>query len=86
MYGLGTRSYNRSTEARENKRQQREATEKFLAAPRAQKLLGPEWLVCRCDGRPQPHAAHTMREIDNFTPWFRSEYLAQRARRDNGEK
>jgi hypothetical protein len=84
VYGLGTRSYNRSTEARENKRAVRAATEKFLNAPRVEVLLGPEWLVCRCDGRMQPHATHGLREIVNFRPWFRYAYLLERANNGAG--
>lgn len=78
MYGMGTRSYNRSTEARQNRLAQAEATEKYLAGPRREIVLGPEWLGCRCDGRPQGHAAHDMREVLNFRPWFRWEYLVER--------
>lgn len=50
MYGTGTRSYNRSTEARENKRQQAEATAQYLAGPREEVVLVGNWLMCRCDG------------------------------------
>jgi hypothetical protein len=88
MYGTGTRSYNRSTEARENKRLQHEATERYLQMPRREVALGGEWLVCRCDGLPDPHPAHAMREILNVLPWFRWAYLVKRAERSriNGER
>jgi hypothetical protein len=70
-YGTGTRSYNRSTEARESKRQQREVTERYLNQPKRQVLLNSIWLVCRCMGSPQPHQAHSLSEVLNFRPWFR---------------
>jgi hypothetical protein len=46
-YGIGTRSYNASTEARENKRQQREATDRYLAQPRREIVLVGFWLRCQ---------------------------------------
>jgi hypothetical protein len=39
MYGTGTRSYNRSTEARQMKKAQKEATEAFLRQPKKEVLL-----------------------------------------------
>lgn len=71
MYGSNTRSYNRSTEARENKKRVREATEKYLQSQHKPKQLDSSWLMCECDGRPHKHPAHPMREVINFTPWFR---------------
>lgn len=70
-YGFGTRSYNNSTEARENKRQQKEATDKFLAKPHREIVLDRTWLMCHCDGWPWPHPAHHMREIEQYRPWRR---------------
>lgn len=58
MYGNGTRSYNRSPEAREMKRQRAEATkreEARLAAGRFETIIvGP---MCRCDAFQYPHEA-----------------------------
>lgn len=78
MYGTGTRSYNNSTEARENKRQQKEATERHLEKPRTEILLDANWLMCSCDGRPHKHQAHQMRELINYRPWYRYEYMEKR--------
>lgn len=86
MYGTGTRSYNRSGEARENRRQQALATAEHLAQARPEVLLDTSWLMCRCDGRPDPHAAHDMREVLNFRPWYRWKYLVERAGGDFGAK
>jgi hypothetical protein len=72
-YGTGTRSYNRSTEARQNSLAQKEATARYLATPRQEILLGPEWLMCRCAGRRDAHPAHGMAEFINFRPWYRVE-------------
>ena len=71
MYGTGTRSYNRSTEARENKRQQREVTKKYLAGELklGNTVVGP---ICRCRSFRLPHElkAHD-RLIDHldWRPW-----------------
>lgn len=77
-YGVGTKSYNGSAEARESKRQRAEATERYATQARQEVLLDRSWLMCRCDGRVDPHPAHEMREMLNFRPWFRWKYLAER--------
>ena len=79
-YGVGTKSYNGSTEARESKRQQAEATERYAAQERKEVVLDMSWHTCRCDGRPDPHPVHPRREFINFKPWFRWKYLVERAR------
>lgn len=60
MYGLGTRSYNRSTERRENKRLQAEATAKYL---RGEMQVGscetPLMCGCRSFNLPHPPARHS---------------------------
>lgn len=84
MYGLGTRSYNNSTEARQNKAERKEATARYEQQPQQEVLLDGSWLMCRCDGWPDPHPAHKMREMLNFRPWFRWDYLVQRAKGRNG--
>jgi len=53
MYGLGTRSYNRSGEARQNKQAQKETTEKYL---RGELKFGEvAILVCTCRSFRFPH-------------------------------
>lgn len=79
-YGVGTKSYNSSGEAREVKRQRAEATARYEASTKSEIALDGSWLMCRCDGNPDPHPAHAMREILNFRPWFRWAYLVARAR------
>jgi hypothetical protein len=71
MYGSGTRSYNRSAEARENKRLQREATERYEAGRRNAIALDTSWLMCSCCALPHKHPAHPYREIIRFAAWFR---------------
>jgi hypothetical protein len=57
VYGIGTRSYNRSGEHREMRRQQAEVTAKFLASPREPFTI----LLCHCRSfrfghRPSEHS------------------------------
>lgn len=66
VYGIGTRSYNRSTEHREMKRQQAEATAKFLAKPRAE-VIAP--LVCHCRSFEFPHGLEKHRELRSDWDW-----------------
>jgi hypothetical protein len=69
VYGLGTRSYNRSTEARENKRAQAEATAKFLAQPRAE-IVVPLVCTCRSYRFAHPSSRHgTLKHPADWTPW-----------------
>lgn len=68
VYGTGTRSYNRSTEARQNKLAQKQATEAYERGPKREILLDSSWLMCVCDNL-RPHQAHSMKEIENFRPW-----------------
>jgi hypothetical protein len=64
MYGLGTRSYNRSVEKHDMDAERKRVTKTYLAGPRPVIELGPEWLVCRCDMTDQPHMAHAMGRYD----------------------
>lgn len=69
MYGTGTRSYNRSTEAKEMKRQQKVATESYLAAPTRTVTVEPQ---CNCLSFRLPHgiSAHKTLQSDyDWTPW-----------------
>ncbi len=63
VYGIGTRSYNRSTERRENKHAQAEATAAYLNSPREVVTLGPEWMVCRCRSFDNPHGIQKHNEL-----------------------
>lgn len=76
-YGLGTRSYNRSTEARENRRQQREATARYLESPR-QELTAP--LLCRCLSWEFPHEIEVHRQLNSDYDWPTPEARKARAR------
>jgi hypothetical protein len=66
MYGLGTRSYNRSTEARANKLARKEATEKYLASPRKEVIVGP---MCNCQSFDLPHELIRHRELSSEHDW-----------------
>jgi hypothetical protein len=44
-YGRGTKSYNSSAEKRESKAQQKTVTEKYLAEPHPERIVGP---ICTC--------------------------------------
>ena len=78
-YGLGTRSYNRSSEARQNKLAQRDATERYLREPKPEVILGPR---CNCRSFRAAHdiSAHGSLQSDfDWTPWeeryvFNAEY------------
>jgi len=70
-YGAGTRSYNRSTEARRNKKAQREATAKYLAG---ELKLGPTLIgpICTCRSFRLPHelSAHArLADHREWRPW-----------------
>lgn len=68
-YGVGTRSYNRSSEAREVKRQAKEATEKYLAQPHVPIIL-PVMCDCRSYRFPHPISRHkTLKHPGDWTPW-----------------
>lgn len=74
-YGVGTKSYNASGEAKESKRQQAESTERYLAQPRASILLP---VVCTCLSYPFAHAPHrhsTLKHPGDWTPWQERYYL-----------
>jgi len=60
MYGTGTRSYNRSTEAREMKKQRAEATRRFEQQPLGPPILLP--IACACNRYPFPHL-HEERQV-----------------------
>ena len=65
-YGPGTRSYGKSAEARESKRQMAEATERFLAQPRELIALDPSWIMCSCSMQPHKHPAHTHAQVEAY--------------------
>ena len=70
-YGTGTRSYNRSTEARQSKLAQRQATAEYLAAPRTVITL-PLVCTCRSCRFPHPPSRHgTLKHPADWTPWQR---------------
>lgn len=68
MYGTGTRSYNRSTEHRESKKTQAEATAKYL---RGELNLGDciAPLVCTCRSFHSPHSPEKHRELRGEWDW-----------------
>lgn len=66
MYGLGTRSCNRSTEARQNKRATKEATECYLAGPRTEIIVGP---ICNCISFNLPHELSRHAELKSESDW-----------------
>ncbi len=70
MYGLGTRSYNRSTEARQNKKAQKEATVKYLKQPRREVVVGP---ICKCLSFNLPHGLERHKELRSEHDWSRQE-------------
>jgi len=57
VYGIGTKSFLASTEHRQNKQMQKQATETYLSKPREPELVT---LLCRCRSWRYPHepAAH----------------------------
>ncbi len=65
-YGLGTRSYNRSTEARQNKLAQKEATAKYLEQPRREIEVGP---ICTCRSFNLPHELNRHAELASDRDW-----------------
>lgn len=66
MYGLGTRSYNRSTEARLNKIARKEATEAYLKQPKREYIVGP---ICGCRSFDRPHELDRHRELKSEFDW-----------------
>lgn len=78
-YGFGTRSYNRSAEARENKRQQREVTERYLAT-RDQAKPVEAWLLCRCLSWEFPHEIEQHRQLNSEYDWPTPEQRNRRFR------
>jgi hypothetical protein len=74
-YGVGTHSYNHSTEKREMDRQREAITAKYESGPH-QIFLAP--LLCRCPQRDYPHelSVHSLiryewwkRELRTLWPW-----------------
>lgn len=61
VYGTGTRSYNRSTEHRENKRQQAEATAAYLAQKHDPVEI--RWSMCTCRSFSMPHSPDRHKEL-----------------------
>jgi hypothetical protein len=65
-YGFGTRSYNRSAEARENKRARAEATAKYLDGPKKESIAP---LLCRCRSWEFPHELEQHRQLSCEYDW-----------------
>jgi hypothetical protein len=86
VYGIGTRSFNRSTEHREMKRAQAEATAAYLARPREIVQLGPEWLTCRCRSFDNPHEIRRHKELRENDWRTESERKASRGIRQMSER
>ena len=78
VYGFGTRSYFRSTEHRENKRQQAEATAKYIAEPKREVTIGP---FCSCRSFDLPHELSKHAELRSEMDW-----RTQSERRRNWER
>ena len=70
MLGTGTRSYNRSPEARGNKRAQKAATAKFLEA-RERGEVKPVIvsLLCRCSSWEFPHEIEQHKQLGEDHKW-----------------
>ena len=66
VYGYNTKSYLRSTEHRESKRQQKIATEQYLAAPRVEVIVGP---ICTCRSFRYPHELSVHRKLKGDWDW-----------------
>lgn len=68
MYGLGTRSYNRSTEARQNKLAQKEATAKYQRGEMGirEVEVGP---ICVCRSFNLPHEVSRHTELASDLDW-----------------
>jgi hypothetical protein len=66
-YGTGTRSYNRSTEARQNKRQVKETTEKYLRGEL--KFPVVEIRVCSCRSFRFPHDPSEHKKLLSDFDW-----------------
>jgi hypothetical protein len=64
-YGIGTRSYHRSTEKREMERQREIATARYEAAPHKAVEVP---LLCRCAQRPYPHELSVHSKIRSEKP------------------
>lgn len=67
VYGIGTRSYNRSTEHRDNKKAQAETTSKYLAGEL--KIDGTLPLVCTCRSFHYPHDPKAHRQLRSDFDW-----------------
>ena len=70
MYGLGSRSYNRSSEARENRKAQKEATERYRRGEMSlgNLTVGP---ICSCRSFELPHEISRHRELRSENDWRR---------------
>lgn len=82
MYGTGTRSYNRSTENRQNKLARKEATERFLEA-RARGEVKPVTvsILCCCRSWVFPHEIAQHKQLSSDYDWPTPEERLQRQRR-----
>ena len=65
-YGVGTRSHNRSMEARLMKVARKEATEKYLQSSHEEFIVGP---ICTCRSFRLPHELNRHRELRNDHDW-----------------
>jgi hypothetical protein len=65
-YGLGTKSYNASCEARESQRQREETTARYLAQPHSEKVLP---LVCTCRSYRFAHPPSRHGSLDHPADW-----------------
>src|SRR4051812_2655097 len=70
-YGVGTRSYNKSSEKREMDRQREEVTAKYQAGNLAVKDCSSAFLLCRCRSFEFPHELRKHRELKNESDWRR---------------
>jgi hypothetical protein len=68
-YGVGTKSYNASSEKKELDRQKKAVTEKYLAAPRFEVILDASWFVCHCRAFADPHGIEKHRELRAEWDW-----------------
>jgi hypothetical protein len=69
-YGTGTRSYNRSAEAREMKRQQKQATLQYEEAKaRGEVKAGNVPLLCTCASWDYPHELSAHKQLRAEYDW-----------------
>lgn len=72
-YGIGTRSYNRSSENHQMKQERKEATKRYLEIFGGIEVL--TWVSCNCNQLPFPHVAHyEERELFDYHRSLHYEY------------